>query len=140
MMKVTWEEVKGKRRLPYIVRVRHRLARYLTYKGLSSTEVGRKLNRERSTISCALRKWKPPYTQPPPIGDKVWLIWSIEHEAWWKDGGWGYTQLRSEAGRYSEIQARRIVYNSNHWRKDDSPPGECMVYYAEAIKDEPKPA
>lgn len=31
--------------------------------------------------------------------DALWLIWSYEHDAWWKPGGFGYTSTLAEAGR-----------------------------------------
>jgi hypothetical protein len=41
------------------------------------------------------------------------LIWSIEHTAWWRPGKWGYTDQLSEAGVYDDEDARAIVANAN---------------------------
>lgn len=54
-----------------------------------------------------------------------WLIWSNEHRAWWKAGGWGYTTLTQHAGVFSEINAKRIVAEANVVPRD--PPNEIMV-------------
>lgn len=40
-------------------------------------------------------------------------IWSIEHTAWWRVGGFGYTTELVEAGHFSEAEARRIVTGAN---------------------------
>jgi hypothetical protein len=42
-----------------------------------------------------------------------WLIWSYEHDAWWRPGSWGYTRELAEAGRYSAAEAERIVARAN---------------------------
>lgn len=43
----------------------------------------------------------------------MWLIWSIEHDAWWAPNRHGYTRDRILAGRYSQQEARAIVRDSN---------------------------
>lgn len=44
---------------------------------------------------------------------KEWLIWSNEHEAWWRPNHRGYTCIIEEAGRYSKAEADSIVANAN---------------------------
>jgi hypothetical protein len=39
---------------------------------------------------------------------KKWLIWSIEHNAWWMPHHFGYTNNRAEAGRYTLDEAKEI--------------------------------
>jgi hypothetical protein len=39
----------------------------------------------------------------------MFLIWSNEHGAWWRDNESGYTQHIDEAGRYDRADAERIV-------------------------------
>lgn len=47
-------------------------------------------------------------------GDEVWwLIWSHEHQAWWKPGQHGYTKNRSDAGRYHIKTAIEICVAAN---------------------------
>src|SRR4051812_39839568 len=41
------------------------------------------------------------------------LIWSIQHDAWWKPGSLGYTHHVAEAGRYSVDEAARILQQCN---------------------------
>lgn len=40
--------------------------------------------------------------------EPAYLVWSNEHRAWWRGGGWGYTSRLAEAGRYSRVQALDI--------------------------------
>lgn len=47
----------------------------------------------------------------PQIRD--WLIWSLEHEAWWKPGKSGYTRNVLEAGRYTQLEAIEICHEAN---------------------------
>jgi hypothetical protein len=42
-----------------------------------------------------------------------YVIWSFEHDAWWRPGGWGYTNHLAEAGRYTADDATRIVRKAN---------------------------
>ena len=42
-----------------------------------------------------------------------YLIWSIEHTAWWRPAQVGYTRDLPEAGRYSESEAREILARAN---------------------------
>lgn len=45
--------------------------------------------------------------------NEMWLIWSLEHRAWWKPLTHGYTPARREAGRYSFQEAKEIVEGAN---------------------------
>lgn len=42
-----------------------------------------------------------------------WLIWSIEHRAWWKPNACGYTKRIAKAGRYTALEAMNIVASAN---------------------------
>lgn len=42
-----------------------------------------------------------------------WLIWSIEHGAWWRAGEMGYTASVRDAGRYTADRAEAIVAHAN---------------------------
>lgn len=37
------------------------------------------------------------------------LVWSNEHQQWWRANKTGYTRYIEEAGRYTEDEARTIV-------------------------------
>jgi hypothetical protein len=54
----------------------------------------------------------------------MYLIWSEEHGAWWRhaigSATWGYTHFITEAGRYTEADANRIVVNANKVIHPDS--------------------
>lgn len=54
-----------------------------------------------------------------------WLIWSLEHNGWWKPNNCGYTQSIKEAGRYSYPEAREILQGANYGKFDI--PNEAMV-------------
>lgn len=61
-----------------------------------------------------------------------YLIWSHEHDAWWRPGGWGYTTNVDEAGRYSLIDASRIVLDANLITVNEQaiPEAEASVFHA----------
>lgn len=56
---------------------------------------------------------------------KDFLIWSIEHGAWWRAEHGGYTEDVKEAGRYSFDEAIDIV-NNPHTR-EPGVPNEAIV-------------
>jgi hypothetical protein len=37
-----------------------------------------------------------------------YLVWSVEHSAWWRPGRCGYTSSLRDAGRYSHTEALAI--------------------------------
>src|SRR5438105_12624457 len=43
----------------------------------------------------------------------TYVIWSIEHTAWWRPGQWGYADTLAGAGRYSRADAETIVARAN---------------------------
>lgn len=57
--------------------------------------------------------------------DRTWLVWSIEHGAWWKPNENGYTYYRESAGRYTFRQAQKIVKEANMFISDT--PKEAMI-------------
>jgi hypothetical protein len=55
---------------------------------------------------------------------RQYVIWSIEHQAWWPASCYGYVLTLAEAGQFSEASATAIVARANY------PPGtfhECMI-------------
>lgn len=75
--------------------------------------------------------------------EKLWLIWSNEHNGWWRANRQGYCHFRKDAGKYTYEQALEICANANygHGRRriggnkdrEKDAPNECMV---EDITDE----
>lgn len=61
------------------------------------------------------------------MNEKLYLIWSIEHNAWWKPAMNGYTQKRNEAGKYPFETASLIVKDANIALNDE--PNEAMVEF-----------
>lgn len=54
-----------------------------------------------------------------------WLIWSHEHNAWWRADSASYTSLVTDAGRYTFEEAVSISTNANyglHFGKDRTHP------------------
>jgi hypothetical protein len=56
------------------------------------------------------------------------LIWSIEHKAWWMPNRHGYTQIKENAGRYSFNEALDIVEEGNMAPECVNFPHEAMVW------------
>ena len=54
-----------------------------------------------------------------------WYIWNHERHQYWKSGGWGYTSLRHEAGRYTFNEALTIVLEANQHKYNV--PEESMI-------------
>lgn len=48
----------------------------------------------------------------------LWVIWSNEHHAWWRDGSLGYTSDLLSAGIYTEDTAKGIVDEANRYEPD----------------------
>jgi hypothetical protein len=43
----------------------------------------------------------------------LYLVWSIEHDMWWRPDWQGYTPMIEEAGRYSLEEGRKILARAN---------------------------
>jgi len=67
-------------------------------------------------------------------GPRKYLIWSLEHCAWWRPGRAGYTLELAGAGRYSEEEAREILERANY-----PPPrvNECLIPEAAVTRRPP---
>ncbi len=44
---------------------------------------------------------------------QMYVIWSVEHNAWWKPDRWGYTKEVGEAGEYTASESKQIVDSAN---------------------------
>lgn len=55
-----------------------------------------------------------------------WLIWSQEHHSWWRFAGVGYTDSMTDAGRFSFLEALRIVSDAHRGPLKDAP-NETMI-------------
>jgi hypothetical protein len=49
---------------------------------------------------------------------RTFVIWSFEHNAWWRPGRCGYTPHLPHAGRYTHADADEIVTNANRYAKE----------------------
>jgi hypothetical protein len=62
--------------------------------------------------------------------DLEWLIWSSEHQGWWRGNGVGYTPKLAEAGRFQTLAAVLICSTANRYElphNREAPPQESMV-------------
>lgn len=58
---------------------------------------------------------------------RLFRIWSIEHDAWWRAGWNGYTRALGEAGVYAEREAREVLARANAVRVNEALiPMECF--------------
>ncbi len=56
------------------------------------------------------------------------LIWSHQHEAWWRPNGRGYTTNPLEAGRYTRAAAdAELRWDSHREWLDDGRPHEVVI-------------
>lgn len=56
---------------------------------------------------------------------QYWIIWSIEHNAWWSPERRGYTVKKELAGQYSFEDAIEIVTQANKFTGNI--PNEAMI-------------
>lgn len=63
---------------------------------------------------------------------KDWLVWSCEHQLWWRANRCGYTAKVDEAGRYTLADALRCCKGRSP--RDDGKPNEIPVPSPELIE------
>jgi hypothetical protein len=54
--------------------------------------------------------------------ERRYVIWSLEHQAWWPASRWGYVDTLDRAGRFSREDAEAIVAQANIAKVH-----ECMI-------------
>lgn len=59
--------------------------------------------------------------------NQKFLLWSNEHQAWWKPNSNGYTKSRKAAGQYSVEEAFEIVKKEIRLQPDKDVPYETLV-------------
>lgn len=60
--------------------------------------------------------------------ESLYLIWSIEHQAWWLPNHNGYTDEPFKAGQYNIIEARQILAQANLVMTNEAMiPIECVL-------------
>lgn len=55
------------------------------------------------------------------------LIWSIEHNAWWRPNCHGYTTVKANAGRYTMPKAIEIIAHAHVGWDPNKPPRDAIV-------------
>lgn len=58
---------------------------------------------------------------------RTYLIWSREHNSWWRPNRRGYTTNIKSAGHYSFTEALEICFGANYFVNDHQPPNETIV-------------
>lgn len=48
------------------------------------------------------------------MNETMVVIWSYEHNGWWKPDSWGYTNDLRRAGRYTLDEAKKILEGANY--------------------------
>lgn len=65
------------------------------------------------------------------MAQKQYVIWSLEHDAWWAPDWCGYTRSLQEAGRYSEEESAKILRRANQFAVVEAAIGvtinECRI-------------
>ncbi len=61
------------------------------------------------------------------------LIWSIEHNAWWRAGWAGYTRDPLAAGLFDEAETEKILRSANAFKTNEAAVPEQMVFYAPSV-------
>jgi len=68
-----------------------------------------------------------------PVAAK-YLIWSIEHDAWWAPQERGYTRALTEAGIYDAADAQRIVARANRVQVNECLiPRDCVAVWSSDV-------
>ena len=73
------------------------------------------------------------------LAGEGWLVWSNEHQAWWRPNRQGYTVFVEAAGRYSHEEALDICRKARHGWERGVPPSEVPVREADALACLPPP-
>ncbi len=77
----------------------------------------------------------------PPSPDATYCIWSFEHKAWWKTGGWGYTNHTDQAGKFTAAEAIDIMALQTQQQWHEFNPGtEEMLVPSHMAADDKWPA
>lgn len=72
----------------------------------------------------------PSQSSPSPL----YLIWSNEHNAWWRPESCGYTTFIESAGRYSKDEAEDICSSARSPVSDQIVPPEIMIEESVALR------
>ena len=72
----------------------------------------------------------PSQSSPSPL----YLIWSNEHDAWWRPESCGYTTFIESAGRYSKAEAEDICSFARSPVSNQVVPPEVMVEESVALR------
>lgn len=63
-----------------------------------------------------------------------YLVWSVEHRAWWGPGGNGYVQKISAAGRYTRAAAMQICIRAMPGARREGALPELPVRFSEVAE------
>lgn len=69
-----------------------------------------------------------------------YLIWSNEHQAWWRPNSSGYTTFVEAAGRYPRAEAISIASGARDGWTEGEAPSEIAVSEADVLAHKQHPA
>lgn len=69
----------------------------------------------------------------------MYLIWSNEHQAWWRPNSRGYTLYVDRAGRYSWEDAFKIASHARDGWFEGEPPSEIAISEADVLSHKVQP-
>lgn len=67
----------------------------------------------------------------------AYVIWSFEHDAWWRPGRMGYTPELDAAGRYTKAEAEEIVADANRYSGSRHPHEAALPLSAALLSGRP---
>lgn len=70
----------------------------------------------------------------------MYLIWSNEHQLWWRANSMGYTSSVDEAGRYERDEAISIASDSRDGWFYGEAPAEIAISEADVLAHKRQPA
>jgi hypothetical protein len=69
---------------------------------------------------------------PDGYKEREWLVWSTEHQGFWRHGAFGYTQEPDKAARYTEAEAKKICADANRYSDRIE---ECIIKIGEPAQE-----
>lgn len=66
--------------------------------------------------------------------DKIWLVYSREHNAWWRPNSAGYCCKIEQAGRYTKAEAEEICLQAGNSTSDPGPSEFMMLAPKESVQ------
>ena len=98
-----------------------------------TAKMGMLTRAERSAEQALLTAIRQLASAPVAVPAESYLIWSNEHQAWWRPNSAGYTVHLLSAGRYSRQEAVAIARNARDGWREWCPPSEFVISERDAL-------